>query len=66
MATLNGNETARSLELINAVGLTISTRVFIPELHHLEFSVANLPSGMYFLRVMTDAGERDAKIIVKH
>jgi len=66
MATLNGNETARSLELVDVVGLTISTRVFVPELHHLEFSVANLTSGMYFLRVMTDSGERDAKIIVKH
>ena len=66
MATLNGDEVARSLELIDAVGRSVSAREFVPVLHHLEISVAGLPSGIYIARVMTKDGERDAKIIVKH
>ncbi|PHI20568.1 hypothetical protein CEQ90_07400 [Lewinellaceae bacterium SD302] len=60
----NTSFTELNVSLINTTGKTVRRQSFAGSERLVDIDVANLPSGIYFLRLTTDQGEITKRIVV--
>jgi hypothetical protein len=66
MVVTKGLEIPGQFTLVDQVGRIWKEQVVLPGSDHFEFSTTDIPSGIYFTRLISGNETRQAKFVVQH